>query len=192
MVPVSTVKAIVTILLVIDIFWLLYIIIRGYTESLLRTIIFGLILGLCLGYLQNTKLEKLSFQAIKNDLFPTKVRTYAYTKDEQNDLYSYKVVYTFLEPPPELKVEMDPNGKTFTISDLESVNQVLDQLNLPRVSGGGKELLSITGNQTDLGLYRWDNYEKGTLTLERGLYQNKQNMKSYYCITRITIDSRKY
>ncbi|MCI4444591.1 MAG: hypothetical protein JHC32_01015 [Candidatus Aminicenantes bacterium] len=192
MIATSTAKSIITILLAIDIIWLIYIIFKGYTESLVRTIIFAVILVLCLGYLQQTKLERLSFQAIKNDLFPPKVRQYAYTVEEQNNQYSYRLIYTFLEPPPELKVNMDPNGRTFTISDLESVNQVLGQLNLPRVTGGGKELFAITGNQTDIGLYRWDNYERGTLILERSLYQNKQNMQSYYCISRITIESRKY
>lgn len=192
MIATSTAKTIVTILLAIDILWLVYILIRGYTESLVRTIILAVILGIVLGYLQNTKLEMLSFRAIKNDLFPPEIPQISYTVEEEDTLYSHRIVYTFHEPFPELKLEMDPNGRTFTLKDPESVNLVLDQLNLPRVKNGVPELYTITGNQTDIGVYRWDNYERGTLILERGLYQNKSTLQSYYGITRITIDSRKY
>lgn len=192
MIATSTVKTIVTILLAIDIIWLVYILIRGYTESLVRTIVFAIILGIILGYLQNTKLEMLSFRAIKNDLFPPNIPQYSYTVNEEDTLYSHRITYTFLEPIPELKLDMDPNGRTFTIRDPEPVNLVLDQLNLPRVKSGAQELYTITGNQTDIGIYRWDDYERGTLILERGLYQNKNTMQSYHGIVRIIIDSRKY
>ncbi|MBC7362016.1 MAG: hypothetical protein H5U06_07015 [Candidatus Aminicenantes bacterium] len=192
MIATSTVKTIVTILLAIDIIWLIYILIRGYTESLVRTIVFAIILGIILGYLQNTKLEMLSFRAIKNDLFPPNIPQYSYTVNEEDTLYSHRITYTFLEPIPELKLDMDPNGRTFTIRDPEPVNLVLDQLNLPRVKSGAQELYTITGNQTDIGIYRWDDYERGTLILERGLYQNKNTMQSYHGIVRIIIDSRKY
>lgn len=192
MIATSTVKTIVTILLAIDLIWLIYILIRGYTESLVRTIVFAIIFGIILGYLQNTKLEMLSFRAIKNDLFPPNIPQYSYTVNEEDTLYSHRITYTFLEPIPELKLDMDPNGRTFTIRDPEPVNLVLDQLNLPRVKSGAQELYTITGNQTDIGIYRWDDYERGTLILERGLYQNKNTMQSYHGIVRIIIDSRKY
>lgn len=192
MVATSTVLGIVTVLLAINVIWLVYILIRGYTESLPRTIVFIIILGIIFGYLQNTELKTLSFRAIKNDLFPPNIPRYSYTVQEMDTMYSHKVIYTFQEPLPPLKLDMDPNGKTFTINDPESVNLVLDQLNLPHVKGGAKELSTITGNLTDVGIYRWNNYEKGTLILERGLYQNKNTMQSYNGIVRITIDSQRY
>jgi hypothetical protein len=95
-------------------------------------------------------------------------------------------------PPPELKLEMDPGGKTFTLKDPESLNNVLTQLNLPPVSHGVPELSTITANRTDQQVYRFDDYPLGTLTVERSLYQNTKVALSYYCISRIIIDSRKY
>lgn len=203
MIATSTVLTIVTILLVICVVWLAYILIRGQTESLLRTIVFIIILGIIFVYLQNTSLSTLSFKAIRNDLFPPKIPQYQYTVTTSDDLYSYRTIYTFITadilekgstgtPPPELKLVMDPNGRTFTIENPESLNLVLDQLNLPRVRHGVKELYSITGNPADIGVYRWDDYDLGTLFVERALYQQKNSMQSYNAIARIIVDSRKY
>ncbi|MGB9892814.1 MAG: hypothetical protein ACPLRA_00255 [Candidatus Saccharicenans sp.] len=203
MVATSTVRTVVTVLLAIDIIWLIYILFRGYTESLVRTIVFAVILGITLGYLQSTKLEYLSFKAIKNDLFPPKIPRYVYTISETDTQDSHRIIYNFLPPetlertaelssPPELKVVMDPNGKTFTIEDPESLNLVLDQLNLPRVKHGAKELFLTTGSQSDIGVYRWDDYQLGTLIIERQLFQKKNSMQSYNAIGRIIIDSRRY
>jgi len=192
MVATSTAKTIVAILLAIDIIWLVYILIRGYTESLVRTIVLAVVLGVIFGYLQTTKLESLSFNAIKNDLFPPNIPQYSYTVNEEDTLYSHRITYWFQEPLPKLKLDMDPSGRTFTIRNPEPVNQVLDQLNLPRVKSGAKELFTVTGNSTDINLYRWDNYEKGTLILERAICRIKDSLESYHGIVRITIDNRKY
>ncbi|MCX8159451.1 MAG: hypothetical protein N3G18_00780 [Candidatus Saccharicenans sp.] len=203
MISTSLAINIVTALLAINVIWLIYILFRGHTESLVRTIIFIVLLGIILGYLQNTRLTVLSFKAIKNDLFPPDIPEYYYTVTESDTLYSHRTIYTFITgdqleqtsnvpAPPELKLVMDPNGRTFTIEDPESVNLVLDQLKLPRVSHGVKELVTITGNQTDVGVYRWDDYPQGTLIVERALFQQKNTMKSYNAISRIIVDSRKY
>lgn len=203
MISTSLAINIVTALLAINVVWLIYILFRGHTENLVRTIIFIVLLGIILGYLQSTKLTVLSFKAIKNDLFPPNIPEYSYTVSETDNLYSHRTVYSFitgdqldrttpLPPPPELKLVMDPNGRTFTIEDPESLNLVLDQLKLPRVSHGVKELVTITGNQTDVGVYRWDDYALGTLIVERTLFQQKNSMQSYNAISRIIVDSRKY
>jgi hypothetical protein len=202
MIATSTAITVVTALLAICVLWLVYIIIRGHTESLVRTIIFIIVLGIILGYLKNTRLERLSFKAIKNDLFPSSLPQYSYVVQEQDTQYSHRIVYRFiikteedtpnLPPPPELKLDMDPNGRTFTLRDIESLNLVLDQLNLPPVTHGVQELYAITGNQTDVGLYRWDDYQLGTLIVERTIYQNKNSLQSYHAIASITVDRRKY
>lgn len=203
MIATSTAVNIVTALLAISVLWLIYILFRRHTESLVRTIIAIVILGIILSYLQSTSLTVLSFKAIKNDLFPSRTPEYQYTVYETADLYSHKTIYNFIAgdqldrttpmpAPPELKVVMDPNGRTFTIEDPESLNQVLDQLKLPRVSRGAKELVTITGNQTDVGIYRWDDYPLGTLIVERTLFQQKNTLQSYHAISRIIVDSRKY
>ncbi len=206
MVATSTVKTIVTILLAIDVIWLIYILFKGYTESLVRTIVAGLVLGVILYYLQTTSLQYLTFKAVKNDIFPPNVPQYSYTKTEEDNQYSHRVIYTFMltpsesalertsevPPPPELKLEMDPGGQTFTLKDPESLNLVLEQLNLPPVNKGVPELSTITGNRLDQGIYRFDDYPLGTLTVERAIFQNKKVALSYHCISRIIIDSRKY
>jgi hypothetical protein len=206
MVATSTVKAIATILLAIDVIWLIYILFKGYTESLVRTIVAGLVLGVVLYYLQTTSLQYLSFKAVKNDLFPPDIPQYSYLRTEEDNQYSHRVIYTFMltpsesalertvevPPPPELKLEMDPGGQTFTLRDPESLNFVLEQLNLPLVNKGVPELSTITGNRLDQGIYRFDDYPLGTLTVERSLYQNKKVALTYHCISRIIIDSRKY
>jgi len=206
MVATSTVKAIATILLAIDVIWLIYILFKGYTESLVRTIVAGLVLGVVLYYLQTTSLQYLSFKAVKNDLFPPDIPQYSYLRTEEDNQYSHRIIYTFMltpsesalertvevPPPPELKLEMDPGGQTFTLGDPESLNFVLEQLNLPLVNKGVPELSTITGNRHDQGIYRFDDYPLGTLTVERSLYQNKKVALSYHCISRIIIDSRKY
>jgi hypothetical protein len=87
---------------------------------------------------------------------------------------------------------MDPGGQTFTLKDPESLNLVLEQLNLPPVNRGVPELSTITGNRLDQGIYRFDDYPLGTLTVERAIFQNKKVALSYHCISRIIIDSRKY
>ena len=55
MVAASTVKTIVTILLAIDVIWLIYILFKGYTESLVRVIVTGLVLGVILFLLQKNQ-----------------------------------------------------------------------------------------------------------------------------------------
>lgn len=203
MISTSLAINIVTALLAINVIWLIYILFRGHTESLVRTIIIIVLLGIILGYLQNTRLTVLSFKAIKNDLFPPDIPEYYYTVSESDTLYSHRTIYTFftgeemernsnIPAPPELKVVMDPNGRTFTLEDPESLNLVLDQLKLPRVSHGAKELVTITGNQTDVGVYRWDDYPLGTLIVERTLFQQKNTLQSYNAISRIIVDSRRY
>lgn len=203
MIATSTAINIVTALLAICVLWLIYILFRGHTESLVRTIIAIVLLGIILGYLQNTRLTVLSFKAIKNDLFPPDIPEYYYTVSESDNLYSHRTIYTFFSgdqldrtatvpAPPELKLVMDPNGRNFNLEDPESLNLVLDQLKLPRVSHGAKELVTITGNQTDVGVYRWDDYPLGTLIVERTLFQQKNAMQSYHAISRIIVDSRKY
>jgi len=202
MIATSTAITVVTVLLAVCVIWLVYIIIRGHTESLVRTIIFIILLGVILGYLQNTKLPVLSFKAIKNDLFPPSIPQYTFTVQEQDSPYSHRVIYRFItntlenDPnapsPPELKLDMDPNGRTFTIRDIESLNLILDQLSLPRVSHGVQELFALTGNQTDVGIYRWDDYPLGTLIVERTIFQKRDSLQSYHAIASIIVDSRKY
>lgn len=203
MISTSLAINIVTALLAINVIWLIYILFRGHTESLVRTIVFIVLLGIILGYLQTTRLTVLSFKAIKNDLFPPDIPEYYYTVSESDTIYSHRTIYTFISgdqldrnstvpAPPELKLVMDPNGRTFTIEEPESLNLVLDQLKLPRVSHGAKELVTITGNQTDVGVYRWDDYPLGTLIVERALFQQKKTMQSYNAISRIIVDSRRY
>ena len=101
MVATSTVKTIVTILLAIDVIWLIYILFKGYTESLVRTIVAGLVLGVILYYLQTTSLQYLTFKAVKNDIFPPNVPQYSYVKTYFFNHSSNTEIYTFMLTPSE-------------------------------------------------------------------------------------------
>jgi len=43
---------------------------------------------------------------------------------------------------------------------------------------------------TDLHIYRWDDYDRGILIVEQGIYQDNQRMQSYPSIVAITIRNK--
>jgi hypothetical protein len=184
----------------LSIVWLIKILIKQEFETLFRALIVAVLLGGALFFLQQTKLEKISWKNIKQTVFPEKDLRLAYVKDEGRQGEMRYVRYTFPEPTgqegsllgvgPSLKLTMDPNGKNYNITDIEPVNRVLAYLGLPKVKSGIKELSSITGRLSDVNNYRWDDYEGGVLTIERGLCQNKDSLNRYPCIVSITIQTR--
>jgi hypothetical protein len=66
----------------------------------------------------------------------------------------------------------------------------LAYLGLPEVKTGVKELAAITGRLSDVNSYRWDDYEGGVLTIERGLCQDKDGLERYHCVVSITVQTR--
>ncbi len=200
MIETASLKTIVLVLFGLTIVWLIKIVIKQEFENLFRALIIAVLLGGVFLVLQQTKLEKVSWNNLKQVVFPKKDLGLAYIKDEGRQGDMRYVRYTFPTPTgqegsllgvgPSLKVTMDPNGKNYHITDIEPINRVLADLGLPKVTSGKKELSSITGKISDVNYYRWDDYEGGVLIVERGLCQNKDSLTRYPCIVSITIQNR--
>jgi len=163
-------------------------------------LIVAVLFGGAFFFLQKTKLETISWKDIKQMVFPEKAMALAYVKDEGRVGGGRYVRYTFPAPTgeegslfgigPRLKLTMDPNGRNYNIADIEPVNRVLTYVGLPKVEAGIKELSAITGRLSDVNHYKWDDYEGGVLTIERGLCQNKDSLERYPCIVSITVQTR--
>ena len=200
MIATTTLRTILMVLFGLTIVWLIKISIKQEFETLVRALIVAVLLGGALFFLQQTKLETISWKNIKQTVFPEKDLGLAYVKDEGRQGGMRYVRYTFPAPTgqegsllgvgPRLKLTMDPNGRSYNITDIEPVNRVLASLGLPKVKSGIKELASITGRLSDVDSYRWDDYEGGVLTIERGLCQNKNSLERYHCIVSITVQTR--
>jgi len=98
--------------------------------------------------------------------------------------------YIFEDPGPPLPLVMMSGGKYMAIKDVRSVNSVLEFLGLPPVAEGVSELASITHQPLDADKYRWDDYKRGVLLLERGICLDMTSAQTFTCIARITINSR--
>jgi nicotinic acid mononucleotide adenylyltransferase len=82
---------------------------------------------------------------------------------------------------------MDADGKYFHITNIKAINEILSRMGLPQVKKGAQELVSITGSDSHKNLYRWDDYPKGILILERTICKNKQTLETFNCLAAITI-----
>jgi hypothetical protein len=76
------------------------------------------------------------------------------------------------------------------VTNIAPLNRVLKYIGLPPVKHGIRELASITGSTLDANLYRWDNYELGVLTVERGICRNVTTAESFPCIESITVKGK--
>jgi len=187
MVATETVKTVLLILLGLSILWIVIIVVRNDMQTIVRALIVAALLGLGVYYVSHTKLEKLSFTAIKNDLFPVKMRAYTFQKTESSTAGGITTSYVFQEPGPLLSLALMDGGKYMAIRDLRTVNAVLEYLGLPPVDKGVPELAAITKTTIDADKYRWDDYKLGVLTIERGLCRDMTTTQTFPCIARITI-----
>mgnify|MGYP001202573994 CR=1 FL=1 len=190
MIPTETAKTVVLILFGLCILWIIIIVIKNDMQTIIRALIVAAILGLSLYYLNQTKLEKLSFTAIKHDLFPIRARTYTFERREGYMAGRPITTYVFEDPGPPLSLVMMSGGKYMAIKDIRQVNIILEFLDLPPVSEGVPELASITGQGLDTDKYRWDDYAKGVLLLERGICRDMTSAQSFTCIARLTVQAR--
>ena len=190
MIATETAKTIVLVLLGLAVLWIIVIIVKNDMQTIIRALIVAALLGLGLYYLDHTKLEKLSFAAVKNDLFPVEERAYTFQKTESQTVGGgTTTTYVFQEPGPLLSLSLMEGGKYMAIKDLRTVNMVLEHLGLPPVDKGVPELASITRNTLDADKYRWDDYRLGVLTIERGICRDMSTAQTFPCIARITIRS---
>jgi hypothetical protein len=190
MIATDTAKTVVLILFGLSILWIVIIIIRNDMQTIIRALIVTALLGVGLYYLNQTKLEKLSYTAIKEELFPVKERAYTFNKREVFVEGRPVTTFIFEDPGPPLPVAMMNGGKSMSIKDIRPVNVVLKYLGLPPISEGVPELASITGQRLDTDKFRWDDYERGVLLIERGICTVMSSAQTFTCITRITVTGR--
>jgi hypothetical protein len=199
MIATATLKTIFLALFGLTIIWIIKIVVKREFETLFRAILVSVFFGVILLYLNQTKLEMISWKAVRHEIFPEKAETLTYVKNEGfQDGIKY-IRYFFpaptsdgsdAGPSPRLNLSLDKNGRHYHITDIEPVNKVLTMLGLPPVKAGAMELASITGRSTDVNQYRWDDYPLGVLILERGLCQNKDSLERYHCVVFISVQGR--
>ncbi len=187
MIETSTLKTIVTVALGLCALWIFFLIIRRDFDSIVRALIVTLLVGGAFFYLQQTKLEKISFAGIKNDLFPGREPVWKYWVQEKLEGDNPTQTYIFRDPGPRLKLELDANKKHYHITDIEPLNKVLAYLGLPPVKTGVRELAAVTGRLIDVNTYRWDDYPQAPLVLERGICHGKTEVETYHCIVSIRV-----
>jgi hypothetical protein len=190
MIATETVKTVVLVLFGLCILWIIIIVVKNDMQTIVRALLVTAVMGLALYFLNQTKLEKLSYSAVKNELSPVKKQIYKFEMVEGRIAGNPTTTYAFQDPSPPLPLALMNGGKYMAIKDVRWVNNVLEFLGLPPVAEGVSELASITHQTLDADKYRWDNYEKGVLILERGLCRNMTTASTYPCIVRITITSR--
>jgi hypothetical protein len=190
MIATETVKSVVLVLFGLCIIWIIIIVIKNDMQTIIRALLVTAVMGLALFFLGQTKLEKLSFAALKNEIFPIKTRNYAFEKIEDKIAGRATTSYNFRDPGPPLPLVMMDGGKYMAIKDVRQINSVLKFLGLPPVTEGVSELASITHVDIDTDKFRWDNYEKGVLLIVRGICRDMTATQSFTCIAQITIQSR--
>lgn len=190
MVATETVRTIILVLLGLSVVWVIGCLVRNDMATIVRALIVMVLLGITFYYLNQTKLQTLTYKAVKNDLFPPKALHLSFEKHESTLAGALRTVYTFAEPGPELVLKMEEGGKYLTILDIDPLNRVLEYMGLPPVKRGVRELAAITGSALDTDKYRWEDYKLGIMTIERGICHNVATISTYPCIQTITIDAR--
>ena len=190
MIATETAKNVVLVLFGLSILWVVVIVVKNDMQTIVRALVVAAVLGLSLYYLGQTKLEQVSFRAVKEDLFPVRVRPFVFERREGHQAGSPVTMFVFEDPGPPLSLALQKGGKYQVIRDIRTVNRVLEYLNLPPVSEGVPELVSITGSNLDAGKYRWDDYPRGTLLVERGICHDMTTSDSFPCIMRITVRAK--
>ncbi|MCK4932739.1 MAG: hypothetical protein KAT01_11265 [Candidatus Aminicenantes bacterium] len=181
-----TLVNILSVLLLIASIWLLVIIVQKKTGYMFRGMVFFLFVLLALIYFQQSDAQKFTISDIKSALFPKKSLTLNY-HTEENSQRGTVARYVFDEPIPRIPVSMDAAGRYFHITNIKVINEILSRMGLPQVKKGAQELVSITGSNSHKNLYRWDDYPKGILILERTICKNKQTLETFNCLATITI-----
>lgn len=190
MIATETVKTVLLILFGLAILWIVIIVIRNDMETIIRALVVAALLGLGLYYVSHTKLESLSFRAVKEDLFPVRARAFTFQKRDSLLDGRTVTVYVFDDPGPALSLVMLEGGKYMAVEDVRLVNLVLQKIGLPQVEAGVPELASVTHRTLDADKFRWDDYPLGVLLIERGICRDMTTTETFTCIARITVSPR--
>lgn len=181
-----TLVNILSVMLLLASIWLLVIIIQKKTGYIFRGMVFFLFVLMALIYFQQSDAKKYTLSDIRYALFPIKNLTLNYHTEEDSNPGTI-VRYVFDDPKPRIHLSMDKSGKYFHITNITVLNEILKRMGLPRVKSGAKELASITGSNSQQNLYRWEDYPRGILMLERTICKNRQTLESFNCLVSITI-----
>jgi len=184
-----TLVNILSVMLLIASIWLLVIIVQKKTGYMFRGMVFFLFCLLALIYFQQSEAKKHTLSDVRYALFPKRSLTLNYHVAEDSRTGTV-VRYVFDDPKPRIPISMDRDGKYFHITNITAINEILAQMKLPPVKKGAKELSSITGNISHKNLYRWDDYPRGILVLERSICKNRQTLDSFNCLIAVTIGKK--
>jgi hypothetical protein len=183
-------------LLILSGLWLIIVLFKRQNENLTRSLLLTIFFGAALLFTDHYQIKRLTFAEIKNQVFPAspKVMFLDYDIERGQAGQDFFTAYIFKEPYPKISVTMDVKGRYFHFEsdrDIQSLNDVLAYLKLPKVDKGARELISITGRQLDIYHYRWDDYPDGILLVERDRCQNKNSLNAYHCLKSLSI-TKKY
>jgi hypothetical protein len=193
MIATETAKSVLLILFGLAILWIVVIILKNDMETMARALIFAALIGggLYLVGRPGASVDgKISFTSIKEYLFPVPERAYPFERKQGYVGGHAYTTFVFNDPGPPLSLAMMEGGKYMAIKDLRTVNNVLKLVGLPPVAAGVPELASITGKAIDADKYRWDDYERGVLLIERSLCRDMTTARSFTCIATIRVTGR--
>jgi hypothetical protein len=187
MIATETARTAILVLLGLSIFWVVVCVVRNDTATVVRALIVTVLLGVVFFYLNQTKIQTVSWKSVKDDLFPPKPINASYQKTETVINGVPQTIYAFADPGPELVLSMDDGGKTLSVTDIDAMNRILQYVGLPPVSRGAPQLSTVTGSNLDTDKYRWDDYPLGTLVVERGICRNITTANTFNCVQAITV-----
>lgn len=193
MIETETAKTVLLILFGLSVLWIVVIILKNDMETMVRALVVAALLGggLYLVGRPGASVDgKISFASIKEYLFPVPERAYPFERKQGYVGGRPYTTYVFNDPGPPLSLAMMEGGKYMAIKDLRTVNNVLKLVGLPPVPAGVPELASITGKAIDADKYRWDDYERGVLLIERSLCRDMTTARSFPCIATIRLTER--
>lgn len=183
-----TIKTIITLVLGLSVIWLIKILAQKEWHNVFKVLLLSAFCVAALVFIQNRHLQKSTIADIKKQIFPEKTSEYRYRIEKGFSGRIQYVSYIFDEPRPNLPLSIDSTGKFLNISDVSSINKILQRLGLPKVSSGVPELASITGRHSDINKYRWEAYPGGALVIRRSLCRDLKKLESYNCISSITLE----
>ncbi|MDW7761864.1 MAG: hypothetical protein SCM96_14655 [Acidobacteriota bacterium] len=192
MIRTATLETILAVLFVIVLLWIFQLLFTRRIEHIGRPLIIAVVLGIAFFFVQTIPDDTIVFEDIKESLFPPKAPDYPFTVSKGTSGRVPVTKYSFPEPGPRLKIRIDDTRKFFHIHDVRPLNRILAYLDLPPVSAGIEELSSLTGRNTDNGIYRWDDYALGVLIVERGLCRNRDSADTFHCIQAITVHQQRH
>ena len=190
MIATESARTVLLVLFALSILWIVVVLIKNDMQTIIRAAVVAAVLGLALLYVNQTKLEMLSFKAVKGELFPPKEQRFTYQKRESTQDGTPVTTFIFSDPGPRLPLTMEEGGKTLAVRDIDGLNRTLARLGLPPVRHGVRELASITGRTLDADKYVWEDYDLGKLTIYRGICRDMTTTGTFPCISSLAVERR--